>query len=238
MSALHGGKTVLITGARRGVGKLLRDHFLAQDARVIGFSRHADDANQIEGYTSLAVDVGDAESVAQGFAQVRKRFGAIDILVNNASVLTSQYALILPASSAEAMLSTNVLGSFLVAREAAKLMRKRKWGRIINISSMAARLQPAGDAVYAASKAAMEVLANVMAREFAPFNITCNTLGITAIETDMLAALPADKIDAIIAALPLPRKAVADDILNVIDFFASERSSYITAQTVYLGGVN
>ena len=238
MSALHAGKTVLITGARRGVGKLMRDHFLAQGARVIGFSRHADDVDQIEGYTSLEVNVGDAESVAQGFAQVRKRFGEIDILVNNASVLTSQYALILPASSAEAMLSTNVLGSFLVAREAAKLMRKRKWGRIINISSMAARLQPAGDAVYAASKAAMEVLANVMAREFAPFNITCNTLGITAIETDMLAALPADKIDAIIAALPLPRKAVADDILNVIDFFASERSSYITAQTVYLGGVN
>jgi 3-oxoacyl-[acyl-carrier protein] reductase len=81
-------------------------------------------------------------------------------------------------------------------------------------------------------------LANVMAKEFAPLNITCNTLGITAIETDMLGQLPRDKVDAVIKGLPLPRYATADDICNVVDFFASERSSYVTAQTIFLGGVN
>jgi 3-oxoacyl-[acyl-carrier protein] reductase len=77
-----------------------------------------------------------------------------------------------------------------------------------------------------------------MAKEFAPLNITCNTLGITAIATDMLGQLPRDKVDAVIKGLPLPRYATADDIFNVVDFFASERSGYVTAQTVFLGGVN
>ena len=103
---------------------------------------------------------------------------------------------------------------------------------------MAASLEPIGDSVYAASKAAISTLANVMAKEFATLNITCNTLGITGIATDMLSQLPKDKIDGVIAGLTLPRYAKADDIFNVIDFFASERSAYITAQTVFLGGVN
>jgi len=84
----------------------------------------------------------------------------------------------------------------------------------------------------------VSTLANVMARELAPLNVTCNTLGVSGIKTDMLDQLPKDKIAAVIAALPLPRFAEPDDILNVIDFFASERSAYITAQTVFLGGVN
>lgn len=232
------GKIVLVTGARRGVGRLLAEHFLNQGAQVIGFSRHEDDEAQLPGYTPLAVDVGDPESVARGFEQVRKQFGRVDIVINNAAVLTSQYAMIMPAGAAKGMLDANILGTFLVSREAAKLMRKSKWGRIINIGSMAASLEPMGDSIYAATKAAIATLANVMAKEFAALNITCNTLGITAIATDMLGQLPKDKIDAVIAGLPLPRYATAEDIFNVVDFFASERSGYVTAQTVFLGGVN
>ena len=111
-------------------------------------------------------------------------------------------------------------------------------GRIINIGSMAASLEPVSDSVYAACKAGLSTLANVMAKEFGSFNITCNTLAITAIDSDMLRQLPRERIEAIIAALPVPRFAEIDDILNVIDFFAAERSAYITAQNVFLGGVN
>jgi 3-oxoacyl-[acyl-carrier protein] reductase len=235
---LYAGKIVLVTGARRGVGRLLAEHFLKEGAQVIGFSRHADDDQAAEGYTAVAVDVGDADSVARGFEQVRKTFGRVDIVVNNAAVLTSQYSMIMPPAAARGMLEANLFGTFLVSREAAKLMRKGKWGRIINIGSMAASLEPIGDSVYAATKAAVATLANVMAKEFAPLNITCNTLGITAVATDMLGQLPRDKVDAVIKGLPMPRYATADDIFNVVDFFASERSSYITAQTVFLGGVN
>lgn len=234
----YAGRIVLVTGARRGVGRLLAEHFLKEGAQVIGFSRHADDDLVAEGYTPMAVDVGDAESVARGFEQVRKTVGRVDIVINNAAVLTSQYSMIMPPAAARGMLETNLFGTFMVSREAAKLMRKGKWGRIINIGSMAASLEPIGDSIYAATKAAVATLANVMAKEFAPLNITCNTLGITAIETDMLGQLPRDKVDAVIAGLPMPRYATADDICNVVDFFASERSSYVTAQTVFLGGVN
>jgi 3-oxoacyl-[acyl-carrier protein] reductase len=233
----YAGKVVLITGARRGVGRLLAEHFLAGHAKVIGFNRHADEEAPA-GYTGMIVDIADPESVVRGFAQVRKDFGQVDIVINNAAQLVSQYSMIMPAAAAKAMLDVNILGTFLVSREAAKLMRKSKWGRIINIGSMACSLEPMGDSIYAASKAAIATLANVMAKEFAAFNVTCNTLAISAIETDMLAQLPKDKIDTVVAGLPLPRYAVADDIFNVVDFFASERSSYVTAQTVYLGGVN
>jgi len=235
---MYAGKVVLITGARRGVGRIFVEHFLNHGALVVGFSRSDDLGERRPGYYPMAVDVGNADSVISGFSFIRKEFSHLDIVINNAAVLTSQYSMIMPASAAWSMLETNLLGTFLVSREAAKLMRKRKWGRIINVGSMAASLEPIGDSIYAATKTAISTLANVMAKEFASMNITCNTLGITAIETDMLSQLPREKINAVIAGLPIDRYATADDILNVIDFFSSERSSYITAQTVFLGGVN
>ena len=169
---------------------------------------------------------------------LKKITEVVHIVVNNAAVLTSQYAMIMPPAAAQAMINTNLFGTFMVSREASKMMRKSKWGRIINIGSMAASLEPIGDSVYAACKAGVSTLANVMARELAPMNVTCNTLGVSGIQSDMLAQLPKDKVAAVIAGLPLPRFAEPDDILNVLDFFASDRSSYITAQTVFLGGVN
>jgi 3-oxoacyl-[acyl-carrier protein] reductase len=237
-AGLYAGRTVLVTGARRGVGALLVDHFLAEGARVVGLSRELDRRLDTPAYTAIACDVGDAVSVTAAFDQVRKQFGAVDTVINNAAVLTSQFSMIMPPAAALAMLQTNVLGSFLVSREAAKLMRRAKWGRIVNIGSMAVSLEPMGDSVYAASKAAVATLANVMAKEFAALNITCNTLGITAIATDMLAQLPRERVDEVVAGLPLPRYATPEDIFNVVDFFASERSGYVTAQTVYLGGVH
>lgn len=234
---LYQGKVVLVTGSRRGVGRAIAEHFLAGGATVIGFARGAASYEHPR-YHHFEVDVGDVDSVLKGFAALKKVTDSIQIVVNNAAVLTSQYSMIMPPAAAQAMLNVNLMGPFMVSREAAKMMRKTKWGRIINIGSMAASLEPIGDSMYAACKAGLSTLANVMAKEFASMNVTCNTLGINAIESDMLAQLPRDKIDAIIAGLPVPRISQADDILNVIDFFASERSSSITAQTVFLGGVN
>lgn len=235
--ALYSERVALVTGSSRGVGRLIAEHFLKHGATVIGVSRGGSDLTH-EAYRHCQADVSDAAAVQALFAGLRAQGISVDIVVNNAAVLTSQYAMILPASAAQAMVNINLMGPFLFSREAAKMMRKGKWGRIINIGSMAASLEPEGDSMYAACKAAVATLANVMAREFAPMNVTCNTLGITAMETDMLRQLPREKVDAVIARLPMPRYAVDDDVLNVIDFFASERSGYITAQTVFLGGVN
>lgn len=233
----YAGKLALVTGSRRGVGCLIAEHFLQHGARVVGFARGAATIEHPD-YFHFQVDVGDPAAVQKGFAELKKITDSVQIVVNNAAVLTSQYAMIMPPAAAQAMLNTNLMGAFMVSREASKLMRKAKWGRIINIGSMAASLEPIGDSMYAACKAGLSTLANVMAKELAPLNVTCNTLAVSAIKTDMLAQLPQDKIAQVIAGLPIPRFAEPDDILNVLDFLASERSSYITAQTIYLGGVN
>jgi 3-oxoacyl-[acyl-carrier protein] reductase len=236
-ASVYAGKLALITGSRRGVGRLMAEHILSLGGRVAGFARGESTIDH-PGYHHFQVDIGDPASVQQGFAQLKKVSDTVHIVINNAAVLTSQYAMIMPPAQAQAMLNTNLMGAFMVSREASKMMRKAKWGRIINIGSMAVSLEPIGDSMYAACKAGLATLANVMAKELAPLNVTCNTLGITAIKTDMLAQLPQDKIADVIAGLPLPRFAEPDDIFNVIDFLSSERSAYITAQTIYLGGVN
>jgi 3-oxoacyl-[acyl-carrier protein] reductase len=230
-------KVVVVTGSRKGVGKMIAQYFLEQGARVIGFSR-GEASLQNPNYKHFCVDVSDAKAVQDAFIKISKDHQDVDIVVNNAAVLTSQYAMIMPVENAREMVNVNLLGTFFVSREAAKLMRKKKSGRIINIGSMAASLEPMGDSIYAACKAGVSTLANVMAKEFSQFNITCNTLGITAIETDMLSQLPREKVDALIKTLPVPRYAKPEDVFNVLDFFASENSSYISAQTVFLGGIN
>lgn len=234
---VYNGKIVVVTGSRRGVGRSIAEHFLERGATVLGFAK-GESLLDHSAYHHFQVDVGNPAEVTAAFGKIAKQFGSVQIVVNNAAVLTSQYAMIMPPAAAQAMVNVNLLGPFMVSREAAKLMRKRKWGRIINIGSMAASLEPIGDSLYAATKAGVSTIANVMAKELGPLGVTCNTVAITAIDSDMLAQLPRDKIEAIIAGLPVARFAQADDILNVVDFLASERSSYITAQTIFLGGVN
>lgn len=238
---MYRNKIVLITGSSRGVGLEITKHFLKHGATVIGLSRGESLFNHNH-YHHFAVNIGDPESIVNCFKkEIGKNFKRIDIVINNAAVMTSQYSMIMPIKNAIDMVNVNLLGVFFVSREAAKLMRNKEPGRIINIGSMASSLEPIGDSIYAATKAGISSLANVMAKELSSMNITCNTLAISAIETDMLnshSAAAQVKIKEIIESLPIPRIAKADDILNVIDFFAAERSSYVTAQTIYLGGIN
>ena len=231
------GKIALVTGSRRGIGRFVAEHLLAQGATVVGFARGAGTIEHTD-YRHYQVDVADPAAVQRAFGTIGKDIGPVQIVINNAAVLTSQYAMIMPPSAAQQMLAVNLLGPFMVSREAAKMMRRTKWGRIVNIGSMAASLEPIGDSIYAATKAGVVTLANVLAKELGPIGVTCNTLAVTAIESEMLAQLPRDKVQAIIERLPIPRFAERKDILNVLDFLLSERSDYITAQTISLGGVN
>ncbi len=239
---MYNNKVVLITGSSRGVGLFITKHFLEANATVIGLSRSANQIIDNPNYHHFMVDIGNPDAISSCFRrEISKLFKSIDIVINNAAVMTSQYSMIMPIRNAVDMVNVNLLGVFMVSREAAKLMRGRSQSRIINIGSMASSLEPMGDAIYAATKAGIISLANIMAKEFSSINVTCNTIAITAIETDMLRShndTAKEKIKEIIASMPIPRMAEVDDILNVIDFFASDRSSYITAQTIYLGGIN
>jgi 3-oxoacyl-[acyl-carrier protein] reductase len=236
-SADYSGKVALVTGSRRGIGRLIVEYFLRNGATVVGFSRD-ESTFKHPNYYHLQVDVGNPDAVQKGFIELKKISDSVQIVVNNAAVQTSQYAMVLSPSAAQAMLNTNLMGAFMVSREASKMMRKSKWGRIINVGSMMASLEPIGGSIYSATKAGLATLSNVMAKELAPLNVTCNTMAISAIQTDMMDALPKEKFAQLIATLPIPRLAEPDDIFNVLDFLVSERSSYITAQTIYLGGVH
>jgi 3-oxoacyl-[acyl-carrier protein] reductase len=237
MSLKYQGKIVVITGTRKGIGFQLAEYYLGEGATVLGISRQ-DATLKHASYKHYNVDISQGSEVQSTFLKIAKEYKKIDILINNAAVLTSQYSMILSEKSAREMLETNILGTFLVSKECAKIMMKNKVGRIINIGSMASALEPMGDAVYAASKSAVITLANVLSKEFSQFNVTCNTLAITAIETDMMNSVPREKLDQIIKSLPVPRYAKIEDIINVVDFFSSEKSDYITSQTIFLGGIH
>lgn len=233
----YAGKVVLVTGASRGLGRLLVDHFLRHGATVIGASRGPSDQSD-SAYEHHELDIADDPAVRALFVGIARTHGRLDVAINNAGVLTSMHAMLMPAGRAEEMVRTNILGTLFVAREAAKIMRRRSFGRIIAIGSMASTLEPVGDSVYAATKSASQTLSGVLAKEFAEYGITVNTVAVSALDTDMFRQLTREKVDKVIADLPLPRMATPDDIFNVVDFFAAERSSYVTAQTIFLGGVH
>lgn len=230
---MYTGKTVLITGSSRGVGKMLSEHFIRNGATVIGLSRFCDG---IDGVNWYRCDLSDPEEIISVVKNIWKNHGELSIVINNGAILTSQYGWKMGVDDARSMVDVNLLGSFFILRECSKLMLHS--GRIINISSMAVSLEPMGDSMYAATKAGLEKMGNIMAKELAGFGITVNTLGISAIETDMLKQLNKEKVDKVVAGLPIPRYATIEDITNVIDFFCSSKSDYITAQTIYLGGVH
>jgi 3-oxoacyl-[acyl-carrier protein] reductase len=232
------GKVVVVTGDRRGVGAEITSYLLSSGAKVAGISRNSDRMIETHpDYLPLAADLSDPHQIVRAFKEVHKRWQRLDILVNNAAVLTSIHALFMTPSAAQAMLQTNLLGAFYCSTEAAKLMKRNKYGRIVNMTSIAVPLEVIGDSMYAATKAGVDTLSGVFSKEWSGFGVTCNNIGITAIETDMLRQHPRDRIDEVIAKLPIPRYATFDDIANVFDFFTSDKSGYITGQTVYLGGV-
>jgi 3-oxoacyl-[acyl-carrier protein] reductase len=234
MTSDYTHKVAVVTGTRKGLGFSIAEHLLAGGATVYGLSRGPGELAH-PNYVHLTCDVRAEDSVRKAFAEMGGTH--VDILVNNAGVLTSAHSLMLRGDQAVDMLTTNLLAPLFVSRAAVRLMRRAGSGRIINIGSMAAQLEPVGDTVYAATKAGLVAMTNVMAKEYARFRITCNTVGVTAIESDMLNQLDRTTVDRIIDGLTVPRYAQADDVLNVIDFLASDRSSYITAQAIYLGGV-
>ena len=226
----------LITGTRKGIGAHLARHYVALGHRVHGCSRKAPEWS-LEGYTHHEADVGDEKAVRQMFAAIRKSEGRLDHLINNAGAAAMNHFMLTPTATAEKLFRTNFLGTFICSREAAKQMKDQGSGRIVNFTTVAVPLRLAGEAAYAASKAAVEELSRVLARELGEFGITVNSIGPTPIDTDLIRGIPKDKIDQLLQQQALHRMGTFGDVTNVIDFFLRPESGFITGQTIYLGGV-
>lgn len=227
---------ILITGTRKGLGRHLAEHCLAAGWRVAGCSREPSDLRH-PAYSHFELDVTDETAVAGMVRTVQQAQGRLDALLNNAGIAAMNHLLLTPAASARRVFETNFLGSFLCLREAGKVMVRQKSGRIVNFTTVAVPLDLEGEAVYAASKAAVESLTRIAAREFGPFGVTVNALGPTPVPTDLIKAVPKAKLDALVARQAIPRIGQLRDVANAIDFFLHPQSDFVTGQVLYLGGI-
>lgn len=227
---------MVITGTRKGIGRHLLDYYLERGYQVVGCSRSPmDDAP--DGYQHFCLDVSDETAARRMIRDVQKQFGRIDILLNNAGIASMNHTLLTPLSTVRKIFETNVFGTFVFARECAKVMSRKRYGRIVNFATVATPLKLEGEAAYAASKAAVKSLTEVMARELAGFNITVNAVGPTPVQTDLIRSVPQEKIQALLERQAIHRLGEFRDISNAIDFFIRPESDFVTSQTLYLGGV-
>ena len=233
---MNESRIMLITGTGKGIGKYLVEYYIDKGFNVFGCSRSAVDY-ELKHYQHFCLDVADEGKVKQLFAEIRKHYGKLDVLINNAGIASMNHALLTPLSTIHKVLETNVVGTFLFCREAAKLMQKKSSGRIVNFTTVATPLKLEGEAIYAASKAAVVTLSEILARELAEMGITVNAVGPTPVKTDLIASVPQEKMDALLNRQAIRRFAEFKDISNVIDFFIRPESDFITGQVIYLGGV-
>lgn len=227
---------MLITGTRKGIGRYLAEYYVKKGYLVEGCSRGEVDLGD-KAYVHHQVDVADEKAVRGMIADVTKRHGRIDAVLNNAAIASMNHILLTPAKSANRMMEVNVTGTMLVCRDAAKVMIRRKYGRIVNFTTIVAPIALAGEAIYAASKSAVVTFTRILAFELGQWGITCNSFGATPIMTDMIKGVPKDKVDAVVNGLAIKRLGTYDDCANVCDFFISPASDNITGQVIYLGGI-
>lgn len=229
-------RVIIITGTRKGIGRYLAEQYLAEGDKVYGCSRRNTNLEH-PNYSHTNLDVSSEEDVMAFVRNVYKENKHIDVLINNAGCAAMNHFLLTPYTTAQRVFNTNFMGTFLMCREVAKYMVKARTGRIVNYSTVAVALNLHGELVYSASKAAVEQLTRVLADEIGESGITVNAVGPTPIDTDLIKNVPEEKLQDLLNHQCIKRFGKFEDVKNVIDFFLRPESDFITAQTIYLGGV-
>jgi len=229
-------KTALVTGASRGIGLACAHALASAGTRVILAAR---DAAKLEAASAtipesswIAIDMSSQDSIKEAFAKA----GKVDILVNNAAVTKDGLALRMKKDDWDAVLATNLTGSFLAVQQVLQGMMKQRWGRIINISSIVGETGNPGQANYVASKAGLIGLTKSLAQEIASRNITVNAIAPGFIDTDMTAGLSDELKQTMLAHIPLKRFGKPEDVASAVKFLASEEAGYITGAVLNVNG--
>ena len=239
------GQAALVTGASRGIGRAVALALAEAGANVaIGYRSRADEAEDVlrevnrrgrEGIV-IAGDVADPAVPAALVEAAVKRWGRLDVLVNNAGITRDNLVMRMSEADWDAVISTNLKAPFLACKAALRPMLKQRYGRIVNVSSLAGVAGNAGQANYSAAKAGLIGLTRALAREVGSRNITVNAVAPGFVETEILSGLPAELLERARKAAAIPRLGTPDDVAAAVLFLASPSASYITGQVLGIDG--
>ena len=238
------GKTVLITGASRGIGFEMAEEFVKAGANLAVCATHEDAiCNAAEKLRALgakvyakAVDISNSQACEDFVNNTLKELGSLDVVVNNAGITKDNLTVRMSEQDWDAVINVNLKGTFLMSKAALKVMFKKRTGAIVNISSVVGEMGNPGQANYAASKAGIIGLTKTWAKEFGSRGVRVNAVAPGFVQTAMTDALPEEVREKALASIPLKRFATTKDIAKAVMFLASEDASYITGHVLAVNG--
>lgn len=238
-------KTVIISGASRGIGKTIALELAKEGANIsFNYLKSSAEAQQVEEEIkklgvkakSFQVDIKDFEAVKKWVNDTKDLFGGIDIVINNAGVIKDKALALMELSDWHDVINTNLNGTFNLTRAALVTLLKQKSGNIVNITSVSGKIGLPRQTNYSAAKAGIMGFTKALAQEVGPYNIRVNAVGPGFIETDMLKDLKKEYIDQMLALVPLARLGKPEEVAHVVKFLVSDEAKYITGQTIIIDG--
>lgn len=239
------GKVAVVTGGSRGIGRATAEALAAQGAHVVvNYVRGEEEAKKVvEGIVSrggkaeaAGFDVGSMKAAEDAIAEIAKRLGRLDILVANAGIAVDGLLLRVKEEDLDRIFAVNVKGALACARGAVKVMMRAKRGRIVLMSSVVGEMGNAGQAAYAASKAALLGLTKTLAKEYASRNVTVNAITPGFIDTDMTTSITPEMKEGMLQAIPLGRTGTAPEVAAAVVFLCSDEAGYITGHALRVNG--